>query len=248
MLKLSNLIQNTSAIAAAAAPSEFAMHALNRDANGLITYTKVLWANTSETVNLTDGTGFAYNGIEEFISGQTLSGTEHNLTLKTESISGEKDIISNTFFVRVNGGQFYLNGNTTPNIPIELRKGSTYKFITEDYSTQTHPIFISTTATSGSYSGEYLKGVEYSRSANNGGTNNTVSQSLIFTVPMDAPKQLYYSSGTDANCYGIIRISESFTNTNKRTYEQVRFDNQKLTYYINANGYLVARYGADYSY
>jgi hypothetical protein len=255
MLKLSNLIQNTSAIAAAAAPSEFAMHALSRDANGLLTYTKVLWANTSESVSLTDSTGqgFAYNGVEEFISGTTLSNVIHNLTKTTDNEVGEKSVISNTFLVAVSntGGntQYTINGQVAP--VLYLRKGSTYKFVTEDPSTAGHPIFISTQPYGNTYSNEYLRGVEFSRSANSVGvtdSNVNTPNPLTFTVPVDAPKQLYYASGEDANCFGIIRTEEPLTNTNHRKYDQVRFDNQKLTYYLNSQGFLVARYGADYSY
>jgi len=38
------------------------------------------------------------------------------------------------------------------------------------------------------------------------------------------------------------------TNLNARRYEQVRFDHQKLCYFINSDGFLVARYGTDYDY
>ena len=33
-----------------------------------------------------------------------------------------------------------------------------------------------------------------------------------------------------------------------RAYDGVRFDNKKLTYYINASGFLVARYFSDFTY
>jgi hypothetical protein len=256
MLKLSNLYQNTSAIAAAAAPAEFAMHALSRDANGLLTYTKVLWANTAESVNITNmtGKGFAYNGMEEFINGYTLSDAMHNLDKISTNQVGEKTVIANTFLVRVTsvGGntQYTMNNETSP--VLYLTKGSTYKFVTEDKSTISHPIFISTTPAGGSYTNEYLYGVEYSRSANvstlTPDANTSTSNPLTFTVPVDAPKQLYYASGNDAGCFGIIRMEEALTNTANRKYEQVRFDNQQLNYYINSQGFLVARYGADYSY
>ena len=256
MLKLSNLLQNTSAIAAAAAPSEFAMHALSRNANGELVYTKALWANTSETISLTTGAGFAYNGMEEFIAGMTLSSDMHNLTKITDNEVGERSVISNTFLVAVTGTganvQFTINGVTAPTL--YLTKGSTYKFVTEDPSTVGHPLFISTQPVGNTYANEYLLGVEFSRSANAGGgvivsdPKVNTSNPLIFTVPVGAPLQLYYVSGEDANCYGIIRTEDALTNTKNRQYEQVRFDNQKLNYYLNANGFLVARYGADYSY
>jgi hypothetical protein len=259
MLKLSNLIQNTSAIAAAAAPSELAMHAFSRDANGLLTYTKALWSNTSETIMMTDGAGFAYSGIEDFISGISSSNDEFNYSQKSDAISGDRVKISNTFIVRVitsNGSpQFTVDGNSSsPNPVLRLHRGVTYTFNTEDVSTLNHPIYISTSPAGNNYATEFLQGVEYSRSANTGGgyvtinANVATSQFLTFTVPMNCANQLYYASGQDATCYGILDIQNALTDTSHRKYDQVRFDNQKLFYYINAQGYLVARYGADYTY
>jgi len=258
MLKLSNLIQTTGAITDAAAPSQFAMHALSRDSEGLLTYTKVLWANTSETVDMTNGDGLAYNGIEELISGVSIGNTDFNLTREYDSQSGTGDLLANTFIVRfVTSGSnsaIRINGDTANNPALEMYRGSTYKFITDDPSTLNHPIFISNTPSSGSYTNEYLKGVQYSRSAYDGNgyitvnANVATSDALIINVPMDAPDQLYYASGQDANCYGILKITSELTNTKYRKYEQVRFDNLQLSYYINSNGFLVARYGADYSY
>ena len=259
MLKLSNLIQTTGAITDAAAPSQFAMHALNRDSEGLLTYTKVLFANTSETVDMTDGGGLAYNGIEEFISGVSIGNTNFNLTREGESQSGIGELLANTFVIRVvtqgSNAAFTINGDTANNPVIELYRGSTYKFVTDDPSTQNHPFYIANSANSGcSYNNEYLEGVQYSRSANDGNgfitvnANVATSEPLEFKVPMDAPDQLYYASGQDANCYGILKITSELTNAKNRKYEQVRFDNLQLTYYMNSNGFLVARYGADYSY
>ena len=258
MFKLSNLIQNTNAITEAAAPSQFAMHALDRDSEGLLTYTKVLWANTNETVDLTDGSGFAYNGIEEFVMGTSLGGIQYNLTNINDSTSGMGDVLDREYVVRViqaNGVPvFTFNGDPEANPTLNLFRGSTYKFNTFDGSTEGHPFFISTTPIGNTYDNEYLEGVINSRSANDGGgfittnANVATSEPLVFTVPMDAPTQLYYASGQDSNTYGFITISTELTNTNKRRYEQIRFDNQKLFYYISNTGYLVARYGADYNY
>ncbi len=258
MLKLSNLIQTTGAITDAAAPSQFAMHALNRDSEGLLTYSKVFWANTSETVDLTDGSGITYNGLEELITGFSIGNTNFNLTRGRESESGVAELLDNTFVVRVvvsgSNTSFTINGNTEINPALELYRGSTYKFITEDPSTQNHPLFISSAPSSGSYTNEFLKGVQYSRSANDGNgfitvnANVATSETLVFKVPMDAPNQLYYSSGQDNNCFGTLTITAELTNPKHRKYEQVRFDNLQLSYFLNSNGFLVARYGADYSY
>lgn len=258
MFKLSNLIQNTNSITEAAAPSQFAMHALSRDSEGLLTYTKILWANTSETVDLTFGDGFAYNGIEELVTGVSQGGVQYNLTAIDESISGAGDTLNKNFVVRVvtaNGvPAFTIDGDPAINPTLNLIRGSTYKFDTSDPSTENHPFFISTQPGGNTYAYEYLEGITNSRTANTGegfitvNANVATSDPLQFKVPMDAPSQLYYASGQDANTYGTITISTELTNTNKRRYEQIRFDNQKLNYYVNSNGYLVARYGADYNY
>lgn len=258
MFKLSNLIQNTNAITEAAAPSQFAMHALDRDSEGLLTYTKVLWANTNETVDLTFGDGFAYNGIEELVMGVSQGGMQYNLTAIDESVSGSGDILNKDFVVRVvtaNGvPAFTIDGDPSLNPTLNLTRGSTYKFITYDQSTENHPLFIASAPGGNTYSYEYLEGIINSRSANTGdgfitvNANVATTEPLVFTVPMDTPSQLYYASGQDANCYGTITISAELTNTNKRRYEQIRFDNQKLFYYISNTGYLVARYGHDYTY
>lgn len=259
MLKLSNLIQTTGAITDAAAPSQFAMHALSRDSEGLLTYTKVLWANTAETVDLTDGSGLAYNGIEELITGFSIGNTNFNLTREGDTESGVGDLLANKFVIRVVGSgsnvAFTINGDTANNPVLELYRGSTYKFITEDPSTQNHPLYIANTPNSGcSYTNEYLEGVQNSRSANDGNgfitinANVATSEALTIKVPMDAPDQLYYASGQDPNCFGILKITSELSNPKHRKYEQVRFDNLQLTYYLNSNGFLVARYGADYSY
>lgn len=252
MLKLSDLIQNTAAVAAAASPSQFAMHALTRDSQGMLTYTKVLWANTSESVQMTTGAGKAYDGIEEFINGYTPSNVLHNSTRIIDDESGSKARDSRDFFVRVVDSEtitpkFTFDGVVAPNL--RLVRGATYTFNTDDQSTKNFPFYISTANTGANYTNEWANGVTYSKSAN-GATSNSVvtSHALVFEVPFDAPNQLFYASGNNANCHGIIDIVNPDTNLKYRTYEQVRFDNQQLTYYVNSQGYLVARYGAEYSY
>lgn len=61
------------------------------------------------------------------------------------------------------------------------------------------------------------------------------------------------NAGT-ANAYNRTLISEQGTTLDdgrtpsSRAYDGVRFDNNKLTYYMDANGFLVARYFADFTY
>ena len=58
----------------------------------------------------------------------------------------------------------------------------------------------------------------------------------------------------DANQYNRTLISNQGTELadgrtpGSRAYDGVRFDNSKLTYYMNADGFLVARYFADFTY
>lgn len=130
MANLSDLIKSNSLKAEQSTVSDqFGMHALNRDADGLLTYTKVLW-NSSEEIDMTTGAGLAYAGVEELVAGVTADNTVHNETRRIDS-------------------------NAT---------------------------------------------------------------------------------------------ADTLTDTQYRTYEQVRFDHQKLTYFINSRGFLVARYVQDYSH
>ena len=52
---------------------EFALHGLDRDADGKLTYTKILWDGT-DAVTVNSG-GFAFNGLEEMIEGVLPDGT-----------------------------------------------------------------------------------------------------------------------------------------------------------------------------
>lgn len=52
---------------------ETAIHALKRDADGLLTYSKIK-LNGAESLELSNGQGQAFDGIEEFIKGVTPSG------------------------------------------------------------------------------------------------------------------------------------------------------------------------------
>lgn len=254
MFKLSDLIQNTAAVAAAASPSQFAMHALDRDDQGLLTYTKALWSNTAESIQIDNGQGLAYDGIEEFISGYTPSGVLHNSIDINVDESGSKTRDSETFYIRVVDAntanpKFSFNGVVQERLI--LKRGATYTFNTDDQSTKSFPLYISTANVGANYSNEWANGVTYSRSANDSvsstlltSNNDITPHALVFTVPFDAPSMLYYASGTNANCVGPIEIHDPYTNLKYRRYEQVRFDNQQLSYYINSEGYLVARYGA----
>lgn len=243
MSKLSDLLKARDRSMDAITPSETAFHALNVDDDGLLTYTKVLW-NSNGSIDMTDGSGFAYLGVEELVDGFSMSNTFHNLIGRDYDEVGEKNIINVTFRLTSTNGQYIIDGNTMP--AIRMTRGATYTFIVEDPSTNGYPLYITTQAAGNNYGNIYQVGVANSKTEYGG----TVAGPLVFTVPMNAPDTLYYASGNHANCYGKISIDDrdELSNLNNRQYDQVRFDNQKLTYYMNDDGFLVARYGQDYNY
>ena len=258
MRNITDLINAASDLSRSTPSSQFAMHALKTDDDGLLTYTRALFANTEETIHLTDGQGFAYNGLEEMIRGTTDSGVMHNAVVNGVNEVGDKATAGKTFYMKVVGGNYNINlteyeftANTFPNRELEITRGATYVFETTDPSTQGYPIYISTTPNGADYTKEYTKGVVNSRSEF-GGTDVDLSAlstgPLVFTVPSDAPDILYYASGNHANVYGILRIRRETTNLKHRTYNQVRFDGEQLYYYINSRGFLVARYDNTYNY
>lgn len=242
MSKLSDLLKARDRSVDALTPSETAFHALSVDDDGLLTYTKVLW-NSNETIDMTDGSGFAYLGVEELVDGFSISNTFHNLIGRDYDEVGEKNVLNVTFQVTATNGQYILDGNTMP--ALRMTRGVTYTFNMIDPTTNGYPLYISTQAAGNNYNNIYKVGVANSKSEYGG--QYTL---LSFTVPMDAPDTLYYASGNHANCYAKISIDDrdELTNLNNRKYDQVRFDNQKLTYYMNEDGFLVARYGQDYNY
>lgn len=254
MPKLSDLIKDNERTIDSLTPSQTAMHALKVN-DGILTYTKVLW-NSDETIDMTDGSGYAYLGVEEFVEGKTVSGIEHNLIQPGEEEVGEKELVGGDIHVTVTDSttanpKYVLDGKLFKSLVFV--RGATYRFIVSDQSTQGHPLYISTSPNGANYSQEYLNGVTNSRTSSGGSKidpNAQTDQPLVITVPYDAPDLLYYASGNYANCYGIITVKDrdELTNLKHRKYDQVRFDNQKLTYYMNEDGFLVARYGKDYNY
>ena len=68
---------------------EYAYHALTRDADGLLTYTKVK-LNGTESIELTNNDGFSYNGLEHMLEGQTPDGTPYNMWQEGTSETGKE--------------------------------------------------------------------------------------------------------------------------------------------------------------
>ena len=63
--------------------NEYAMHALNRDVNGLLIYTKTKLDST-DTIDVNDGQGFGYNGFEGLAIGKASDGTTVQNTLQSD--------------------------------------------------------------------------------------------------------------------------------------------------------------------
>ena len=66
---------------------EYAFHGLKRDSTGLLSYTKLL-LSSDESVSLTEGTGFAYGGLEDLEDNLDNSGININESRKDLDESG----------------------------------------------------------------------------------------------------------------------------------------------------------------
>ena len=116
----------------------------------------------------------------------------------SESTSDESSIYSDngtTFTVTVSSSKYYINGILTKSLT--LKKGYTYFFDSTDSTTNSHPLFIGTISTGGSYTYEYTSGVTKSR---------TTTETLTFIVPSDSPSTLYYNCGNHVAMGGTITI------------------------------------------
>ena len=100
-----------------------------------------------------------------------------------------------TFTVTVSSSKYYIDGILTKSLT--LKKGYTYFFDSTDSTTNSHPLFIGTISTGGSYTYEYTSGVTKSR---------TTTETLTFIVPSDSPSTLYYNCGNHAAMGGTITI------------------------------------------
>ena len=69
--------------ASAQISNEYAMHALNRDVNGLLIYTKTKLDST-DSIEVNDGQGFGYNGFEGLALGKASDGSTVQNTLQSD--------------------------------------------------------------------------------------------------------------------------------------------------------------------
>ena len=100
-----------------------------------------------------------------------------------------------TFVVTVSAGKYYLD--SVQGKTLTLRRGNTYSFDAQDSSTDSHPLYLGTSSTGGSYSDEYTSGVTNSK------TTNGV---LTIVIPQAAPNSLYYNCGLHSNMGAEISI------------------------------------------
>ncbi len=234
---------------------ETSMHALTRDDTGLLSYTRVN-VNSTDSMQLSNGQGLAYESLEEFVSGTTASGVTQNAVPKGDSEVSRKKFLGKDFQVKIinpNSAIPYFEIEGVRLSYLDLVKGATYRFIVEDPTTQGYPLYISTTPTGNNYNNEYLIGVINTKSSYGGHDSDLqsyTSQPLTFTVPPNAPEVLYLVSGnpTTLNITLYTSRQTQHADLKNRYYDQVRFDDKKVTYFINSDGFLVARYNSDYNY
>ena len=67
--------------------NEFAMHALNRDVNGLLVYTKVK-LDSNDSVEVNSGEGFGFNGFEGMALGKASDGSTDQNSLQRDHNEG----------------------------------------------------------------------------------------------------------------------------------------------------------------
>ena len=101
-----------------------------------------------------------------------------------------------TFTVTVSSSKYYINGILTKSLT--LKKGYTYFFDSTHSTTNSHPLFIGTISSGGSYTYEYTSGVTNSR---------TTNETLTFVVPSESPSKLYYNCGNHVSMGGSITIN-----------------------------------------
>ena len=114
------------------------------------------------------------------------------------TISGNSQGTISTFTVVNNkqGAYVFTPDGATDNPLVTLYRGSTYRF---EINAPGHPFYIKNAKTTGS-TDQYADGV-----INNGAQTGTV----IFTVPLTAPDNLYYVCGNHQTMQGIFEIKNS---------------------------------------
>ena len=154
--------------------------------------------------NISTGTEYAYN------TGVTNNGTD-NGTITFVVPVGAPTLYYNCQFHSSMAGTINIvttpvsNNNTstlTDNPTIQLFRGERYKFnVSGSFSKFTNPFFIRTQPTSG-----FIQGLDYSDGVINNGDDFGL---ITFTVPFNAPNELYYVSQNSSQMVGKFNIVNS---------------------------------------
>ena len=99
-----------------------------------------------------------------------------------------------------NNQNYSIDGQFDPTLT--LFRGKTYTF---DMSGNGHPFYLKTTSSTSGISDEYTTGVV--RNGSSGSSND--GDSLVFTVPYDAPDTLYYQCSAHAGMLGQLNILDA---------------------------------------
>jgi len=124
------------------------------------------------------------------------------------TISGQQLDIDSTYTVILEDqgdsyAYLFTPDGLTRNPTLTLYRGQTYRF---SITSLNNPFSIKTSRTEGPLD-------QYTTDSNIVSRNSVQSGELIFSVPLDAPDQLYYLSEKDANAGGIILIQDIEENT-----------------------------------
>ena len=97
--------------------SEYAIHALTKKDDGLLYYTKVK-LNSNEEIQMSDGSGPAFSGLQDMVQNQLADGTSVNSSApgisetglaSTDNNKGNREWAQHTF--KMDKYQYFLNDN-----------------------------------------------------------------------------------------------------------------------------------------
>jgi len=205
--------------------NDFTIHALRRDKDGMLRYTKA--RSTEDEVydfHRTDGEEY-----KDFLQG-------------VEYVEEGSVVRTHTFSVKPEGGVYKVTGSDRKNTfneysqpEITIHVGDRIEFVTVAPG---HPLVLKTVQGTGVTN--LVVGA-----TNQGTINGTLSW-----VP-NSVGTFYYQCEYHNSMFGkltVINQERSYTNDPDDKYQQFRFDFRRLTYFIDDEGYLVARLNKDYDH
>ena len=205
--------------------NDFTVHALRRDKDGLLHYTQ---ARSTEDVvydfHRTDGEEYT-----DFLQG-------------VEYVEAGSVTRTHTFAVGDQGLDYLITGsdrknsfNEYVNPTLTIHVGDTIEFVV---NTPGHPLVLKTVQGTGTT--DLVVGAT---------NQSTINGTLTWTP--DSTGSFYYQCEYHNSMYGILNVvnqERSYTNDPDDKYQQFRFDFRRLTYFIDDDGYLVARLNKDYDH